>query len=1161
MAGDVPFTSSLATEEPPKALDSHSKSLKRLNWSSRVKDAQKDISNKVNWRDKFFNKEREAKLSEEAARQVDDFLNSGRQAAQAATPAQTTEEPAQRPSPPTLSRSESDQTYRNAVPKTRKKPRRPDLRVTFTDQPPEVIGEGGDEAEEPTMEISRKRHRRDGSRSSPQKGYEDLSQRRPTLPQLHIDTSFDKDDGRSASNSTPTPLLLSPQDQDLLMSLSGTPGARISFRASPDSNSFAKRIQARMQQEEARALQRRLDLEGMSPTGDPEEDSPQQETLPLRPSKAAQPSHQPSSPPRPAEQARPGVHHLVRGLREDRESVDLSSPASSHASASPLEDRQPTLPVLEPPGGRFEKGRKPLSSSAAPPPASTQASAPAKTAAPAPAPEASRTKTKMTLRNAANAMGDSAYNEFVEFVDRFCSLYELAAESVKPLMETSLGEWVRASAWWFLKGRGGLEAAVRSGRSPEVSVAEQAVIDLGKAWWISERIIPQHSEFKRYSEMGAVSSSAVANMAGDTWLAGLIHLHQKIMSHLRALAVSMKRNNVLVTLNSTAQGDHQSFDTTIWVRYPFFAPDVSAIISGATRRSMLIDVSAKLAHTPDLMLLGDSSRYFSYGSMFVEMSVTWDDDYDSPQYSIPCVLCIKRERSDWYVLASLASQSELVNITIQSDRKQGPTWDDVEWQVETRTMLVKLRRGLQLSVAFQEKDFKMLWNIVRYTLKTEASLEPEAGETKIFEDTLKVFQYIDSATPKAFPPEPSPGCRVCLFERTVTLNEGTGRRKAHRGFRLAVVTNPQTKTLSSVRQLLGYDAPIVFGYLRGEDGAPALLLKFKDEARTWSMVLTFEQLSQRTTMHSLLVGMVPGETEFSSPDMQMKSYSVDQPPAALGGPGVNYLQFGAGTVSVIDQEPAYVEHGYGSQVLSEHLRVLVSTEWGTVTDRVNLGPGEMKIALDARNTTVLDMYRVNQEDLTVCVADNMIAPELPDKLKAMLQAAKTKPLIRRIEFANLQSLHSFQLALTGYNVIYDGIVSTFAISRRRSMVPIHKKWEANSARVQIVHQSQTKTVQLLAFFGSDFSHGHSMNFVVKGTDRYETFSRSNKVGVRIVDAKFALPKTGDESARFICLDMPEYPSEHDDINIIFESDQDRKRFLNAMPGTHQAPARVPSLRR
>lgn len=1026
MAGDVPFTSSLATEEPPKALDSHSKSLKRLNWSSRVKDAQKDISNKVNWRDKFFNKEREAKLSEEAARQVDDFLNSGRQAAQAATPAQTTEEPAQRPSPPTLSRSESDQTYRNTVPKTRKKPRRPDLRVTFTDQPPEVIGEGGDEAEEPTMEISRKRHRRDGSRSSPQKGYEDLSQRRPTLPQLHIDTSFDKDDGRSASNSTPTPLLLSPQDQDLLMSLSGTPGARISFRASPDSNSFAKRIQARMQQEEARALQRRLDLEGMSPTGDPEEDSPQQETLPLRPSKAAQPSHQPSSPPRPAEQARPGVHHLVRGLREDRESVDLSSPASSHASASPLEDRQPTLPVLEPPGGRFEKGRKPLSSSAAPPPASTQASAPAKTAAPAPAPEASRTKTKMTLRNAANAMGDSAYNEFVEFVDRFCSLYELAAESVKPLMETSLGEWVRASAWWFLKGRGGLEAAVRSGRSPEVSVAEQAVIDLGKAWWISERIIPQHSEFKRYSEMGAVSSSAVANMAGDTWLAGLIHLHQKIMSHLRALAVSMKRNNVLVTLNSTAQGDHQSFDTTIWVRYPFFAPDVSAIISGATRRSMLIDVSAKLAHTPDLMLLGDSSRYFSYGSMFVEMSVTWDDDYDSPQYSIPCVLCIKRERSDWYVLASLASQSELVNITIQSDRKQGPTWDDVEWQVETRTMLVKLRRGLQLSVAFQEKDFKMLWNIVRYTLKTEASLEPEAGETKIFEDTLKVFQYIDSATPKAFPPEPSPGCRVCLFERTVTLNEGTGRRKAHRGFRLAVVTNPQTKTLSSVRQLLGYDAPIVFGYLRGEDGAPALLLKFKDEARTWSMVLTFEQLSQRTTMHSLLVGMVPGETEFSSPDMQMKSYSVDQPPAALGGPGVNYLQFGAGTVSVIDQEPAYVEHGYGSQVLSEHLRVLVSTEWGTVTDRVNLGrfylssalfyvtwltyfflgPGEMKIALDARNTTVLDMYRVNQEDLTVCVADNMIAPELPDKLKAMLQAAKSKPLIRRIEFANLQSMFS-----------------------------------------------------------------------------------------------------------------------------------------------------------
>lgn len=65
-----------------------------------------------------------------------------------------------------------------------------------------------------------------------------------------------------------------------------------------------------------------------------------------------------------------------------------------------------------------------------------------------------------------------------------------------------------------------------------------------------------------------------------------------------------------------------------------------------------------------------------------------------------------------------------------------------------------------------------------------------------------------------------------------------------------------------------------------------------------------------------------------------------------------------------------------------------------------------------------------------------------------------------------------------------------------------------------------------------------MNFVLKGTDTYESANRSGKIGVRIVDAKFALPKREEEEAsRFVCLDMPEYPSEHDDITISFESEQ------------------------
>ena len=43
--------------------------------------------------------------------------------------------------------------------------------------------------------------------------------------------------------------------------------------------------------------------------------------------------------------------------------------------------------------------------------------------------------------------------------------------------------------------------------------------------------------------------------------------------------------------------------------------------------------------------------------------------------------------------------------------------------------------------------------------------------------------------------------------------------------------------------------------------------------------------------------------------------------------------------------------------------------------------------------------------------------------------------------------------------------------------------------------------------------------------------------MRLVDAKFAMPKTDREPTwRFVCLDTPEYPAEHDDIIVGFDSE-------------------------
>lgn len=106
------------------------------------------------------------------------------------------------------------------------------------------------------------------------------------------------------------------------------------------------------------------------------------------------------------------------------------------------------------------------------------------------------------------------------------------------------------------------------------------------------------------------------------------------------------------------------------------------------------------------------------------------------------------------------------------------------------------------------------------------------------------------------------------------------------------------------------------------------------------------------------------------------------------------------------------------------------------------------------------------------------------------------------------------------------------------VVPITKKWEANLARIQIVQQD--KVVQLIAFL-NDFNHGKCMNFVLKGTDTLESFGRAGKFGVKVLDAKFALPRTDDDpTADYVCLDMPEYPLEHDDITIVFDSEEGTK---------------------
>lgn len=843
------------------------------------------------------------------------------------------------------------------------------LRVGFSDRAPEVIGEGGDETETPTMEISFSRKRSRDRQVAEQQLHRAPSRSpnpsRSHLPSLTVNTSLGDGEPRSrragtpqeqrggtSPNSTWKPPLMQ-HDTEFLSTLHiEKPGSRLSFRGSPDSHSVAERVRDQMQAEEGRALQQhRFDDDITSPADDDTDIS----------SPEVPPSHSPRSPNEsfydslyetpPYSASAPSVKSIVQSIRNPPSPV-------AHRAQPNLSPIDPRIPPNLTPGspanassGVFkfpthEPQPAPSVNHAAPPPTrelprSPQPPSMNQLASPSTGssrePSRSPQPPKFSLRAVANQVGDTAFSEFKEYIGRYDSLFHMTAEKVKPIVETSLSEWIRASVWWFLRGKTRLESYARSRNTAPVTYAKQAVVDLGKAFWINENIVPDHYELSRYGAMGIDALLAVASTTGDKELVELLSLHQNILNHLRSLSMSIKRNSILAAILADDEHSPSQLDTSIWLRYPFFAPDVSAVLSGSASRSMLADAPGKTPNMANMMPLGDTSRFFSYGSMFVQACVSSSDD-EGQQYAMPCALTIIRERSDWYVFAAITSQSQLVNVMIQCDRKQGPTWDDVEWQVRSNSMRVKLPRGFELDVMFKEDDFKTLWNIVRYTQKSEASLSPEAGETVVFENTLKVFQYMDTGSPKAFPADPMERCRIRLFERQVTVTEGTGTRNAHRGFRLTVLTSPKVKTLSNVKHIVGHGSPVVFGLLRGEDGSPALLLKVTEDGRTRSMLMTFHEVEERTKIHSVLLSMVPRQNETKTREFQFRSYAIEEPGDAAGGRApITHLQFPAGNAAVIDQEHAFVDHGYGPTILSEHLRAFIATEWGSVTDRINLG--------------------------------------------------------------------------------------------------------------------------------------------------------------------------------------------------------------------------------
>ncbi len=879
-------------------------------------------------------------------------------------------------------RSRTNSRGRSWSPKRSKK----GLNVKFSNAQPEIIGEGGDEADSPPREVSK---RRAMSHSPSQRGGTGTVDTRDTIAESAINQ-----DASHEENFRPGPLRRAPTGFENVSS-----GVEDAKRLSPDNlrqddnhqalgngdrpvmnmqptqhHSFDRRSYAKMRAEEGALLHQAK--RRPSPSTQPDL---------LQPSNLAAPSYPPASPLatpytdfgppstyslRPTPLAEPASQNYFPASLPSGDTQQQSplGPPSTY-SLRPTPSAEPTsqnyFPTSlspeytqqqSPPGPpstyslRPTPSAEPTSQTYFPnslPPGYSQQQSPPETVPPVMNPDVQLTPPttlpakppSYTLRNAATAVAENALEDFSERVQHFNKLFDLAAEAFKPIPETAFCEWIRAATWWFLKGRGELENAIRSRpQGDSRQKPTQAYVNLAKAWWIAEQITPQHSEPRRYGNGALSNLVSVARNVGDESMADLIEAHQHIVTQLRALTMSMKRNNFLPPRQD--QGPLiQGLDTSIWVQYPYFTPDVSTMLSGKTSKSMVLETPMPSKGLSEIMPLGDSKRYFSYGRTFVTVSLSSDED-DSNEFALPCVLSTVRERADWQMKASIASQNGLVNLSIQANKKLGPTWDDVRWRVRENAMQVRLPRGFELNIQFDDRDFKSIWGMHEHTQKVERSLQPEPGETLVFENTVKSIQYITRSTESSFPTESIKRCRIRLFEQRVTRVEGTGERHLHRGFRLIVVTSPKVKKLSSINHEFGKQKPILYGNLRGEDGAPALSLKMTEgQDKQSTMVLTFHETKERTELHELLIATAIGAEESFVSDVPLKGFSLELRSQAeeFSQSAHNALGFfGWQRLRVINKDPE-PDHETAKTVLSESLRICAEGKAGAITDRINLG--------------------------------------------------------------------------------------------------------------------------------------------------------------------------------------------------------------------------------
>jgi len=607
---------------------------------------------------------------------------------------------------------------------------------------------------------------------------------------------------------------------------------------------------------------------------------------------------------------------------------------------------------------------------------------------------------------------------------------------------------------------------------------------------------------------------------------------------MQKLTLWMDRQHILPPHQSMIQGQ----DTTIRNHYPRFSPDIDYLLKAST----------PTMEPAYLLPAGDSRASFFYSRMFVSASVNTDDP-NTDRVNLPCILSIIRGVNHYQTTLVIASQNEQVNVIVSPEtdktKHRGPSWSDVSWKNQACGMYIQLMHGFALNVSLEEHDFKALQNMTEYTRKMDRAFVTQEGESVIYRAQLADASYTDSVNPHAFATEKIRGCHVCVLERNEKQSHGAFSRNIHLGYRVLLVTPTTSRTLSSVSLEFGETSPFLFDIPEAQTEAPVLQLHAGSHDQRKRMLLGFQDESQRAGLLDILHGIRLNGDEAILGKLALREFAFQDLEATSGMVAPSHdVMHGLKwqTVAVVNKdqrEPL--------TVLSDSLRIVVQHAGGVFNDRMNLRPGELFLRLPVASEPHLQLLRAPQKDHTMTVDARQVSRDASSQLLDVQNILENKVNIRSYVFNSLSDLHSFQRVITGCEVRFDAVPSSFSITRRRMVVSIQKKLDASRVRIQVVRQGGN--TQVMAFF-EDFPHADAMVFAVKGSDEFERIKpdKSGKHCVRLIEAKFSLPKkekyeqddhghgykfSPAAKRRFVNLEGLDYAEEHDDIVIGFDSEQ------------------------